>query len=187
MSPSTNAGHKVHDVVIVGGGAAGIAAASSLLKRRRDLNVVIVEPQPKHYYQPGWTLVGASVFRADDTERDEAALIPRGACWLKGAAKGFAPESNEVILRKGIRNKKARFGASLCGCCCGRWSLCDRQGVWNWVSFALPECATATPLHFHPRNNPEAKVENTNICSDGGAGETDVPRDQTSRLRSIVN
>lgn len=102
MSPS-DAGHRVHDVVIVGGGAAGIAAASSLLKRRRDLDVMIVEPHSKHYYQPGWTLVGAGVFSAPHTEREETALIPPGACWLKGAVKGFAPESNEVILEDGSR------------------------------------------------------------------------------------
>jgi sulfide:quinone oxidoreductase len=77
-SSSANPGREFHDVVIVGGGAAGVAVASSLLKRRRDMDIVIVEPQSKHYYQPGWTLVGAGVFRPADTEREEAALIPRG-------------------------------------------------------------------------------------------------------------
>ncbi|MCB2097174.1 MAG: FAD-dependent oxidoreductase, partial [Parvularculaceae bacterium] len=51
-----------HQIVIVGGGAAGIAAAAGLLKRRRDLDVAIIEPKDKHYYQPGWTMVGGGVF-----------------------------------------------------------------------------------------------------------------------------
>ncbi len=95
--------NEPHDVVIVGGGAAGIAAASSLLKRRKDLGIVIVEPQTKHYYQPGWTMVGAGVFQAQSTERDEAGLIPSGVRWINKTAAAFSPETNEVILDNGSR------------------------------------------------------------------------------------
>ncbi|MGH7881012.1 MAG: FAD-dependent oxidoreductase, partial [Candidatus Binataceae bacterium] len=49
---SAKAGGELHDVVIVGGGAAGIATAASLLKRRPDLDIMVIEPQRKHYYQP---------------------------------------------------------------------------------------------------------------------------------------
>lgn len=52
------------DVVIVGGGSAGIATAASILKRNARLTIAIVDPAQDHYYQPGWTLVGAGVFRA---------------------------------------------------------------------------------------------------------------------------
>ncbi len=52
------------DVVIVGGGAAGIAVAASLLSRKNGLEIAIIDPADVHYYQPGWTLVGAGVFRA---------------------------------------------------------------------------------------------------------------------------
>jgi sulfide:quinone oxidoreductase len=97
------AGHPTHDVVIVGGGAAGIAAAASLLRRKPNLDIVVIEPQTKHYYQPGWTLVGAGVFRAASTERDEAGLIPRHAKWVNAAVAAFAPETNEVILEDGKR------------------------------------------------------------------------------------
>ena len=100
---SAQASRKTHDVVIVGGGSAGIATASSLLTRRPDLDVLVIEPQTKHYYQPGWTMVGAGVFRAASTERDEASLMPRRARWLKGAVAAFAPETNEVILDNGER------------------------------------------------------------------------------------
>lgn len=98
-----HAGRPSHDVVIVGGGAAGIATAASLLRRKPNLDIVVIEPQTKHYYQPGWTLVGAGVFRAASTERDEAGLIPRRAKWLNAAVAAFAPETNEVILEDGKR------------------------------------------------------------------------------------
>ncbi|MDT0497277.1 TIGR01244 family sulfur transferase [Algiphilus sp. W345] len=87
-----------HQVVIVGGGAAGIAAASSLLRRDPKLDVAIVDPAEVHYYQPGWTLVGAGVFDAKFTARTMASLIPRGAHWIKAAVAAFEPQANAVIL-----------------------------------------------------------------------------------------
>lgn len=48
------------DVVIVGGGSAGIATAASILKRNAKVTIAIVDPAQDHYYQPGWTLVGAA-------------------------------------------------------------------------------------------------------------------------------
>ncbi|MBL8906295.1 MAG: TIGR01244 family phosphatase [Rhizobiales bacterium] len=87
-----------HDIVIVGGGSAGIAVAASLLARRSDLDIAIIEPADIHYYQPGWTLVGAGVFDPRLTRRDMASLIPEGVKWIKAAVAAFEPASNAVIL-----------------------------------------------------------------------------------------
>ena len=57
----TNVADISHDIVIVGAGAAGIAVASSLLARKADLDIAIIDPADIHYYQPGWTMVGAGV------------------------------------------------------------------------------------------------------------------------------
>ena len=86
------------DVVIVGGGAAGIAVASSILQRTRKLSVAIIEPAEVHYYQPGWTLVGAGVFSQRQTVRTMASLIPEGASWIKAAVSVFEPESHCLRL-----------------------------------------------------------------------------------------
>ncbi|MGH6834323.1 MAG: NAD(P)/FAD-dependent oxidoreductase [Methylocella sp.] len=74
-----------------------------MLKRRPDLDITVIEPQTKHYYQPGWTLVGAGIFRAADTERDEERVMPHRARWRKAAVAAFAPGTNEVILDNGER------------------------------------------------------------------------------------
>ena len=87
-----------HDVVIVGAGAAGISVAASLLSRKPGLDIAIIEPADVHYYQPGWTLVGAGVFTADQTAKDLASLIPSGVTLIKGAVAAFEPASNAVIL-----------------------------------------------------------------------------------------
>jgi sulfide:quinone oxidoreductase len=90
-----------YDIVIVGGGTAGIACAASLFKRRSDLSLAIVEPSETHYYQPGWTLVGAGVFMPEVTRRATADVMPPRARWIKQAATGFVPERNQVMLAGG--------------------------------------------------------------------------------------
>lgn len=90
-----------YDIVIVGGGSAGIACAASLLKRRPDLSIAIVEPADVHYYQPGWTLVGAGVFLPEATRRTMASVMPRRAEWIRAAATAFLPERHAVALSTG--------------------------------------------------------------------------------------
>ncbi|MBB4513613.1 bifunctional protein tyrosine phosphatase family protein/NAD(P)/FAD-dependent oxidoreductase [Paraburkholderia fungorum] len=87
-----------HDIVIIGAGAAGVAAAASLLARDRNLEIAIIDPAGVHYYQPGWTMVGAGVFDPRTTARDMAAVLPRQVHWIKAAVAAFEPEKNAVVL-----------------------------------------------------------------------------------------
>ena len=90
-----------YDVVIVGGGAAGIATAASILKRNAKVTIAIVDPAKDHFYQPGWTMVGAGVFTPEQTRKAEADVMPAGVEWLKVAASGFEPDRNAVELADG--------------------------------------------------------------------------------------
>ncbi len=92
-----------HRIVIVGGGTAGITVAAQLLRKQPTLDVAIIEPSRKHYYQPLWTLVGAGVFTKDVTERNEADFIPKGACWIQDRATEFLPDENVVTIGDGRR------------------------------------------------------------------------------------
>ncbi|MDP4862673.1 MAG: bifunctional protein tyrosine phosphatase family protein/NAD(P)/FAD-dependent oxidoreductase [Burkholderiaceae bacterium] len=101
-SPSIGAGSEGdHQIVIIGGGSAGIAVASSLLARDSGLDIAIIEPADRHCYQPGWTMVGAGVFRAESTVRPMAAVMPRGVVHINGAVTSFEPEHNQVTLESG--------------------------------------------------------------------------------------
>jgi sulfide:quinone oxidoreductase len=92
-----------HDVVIVGGGTAGLSTASSMLRRKPDLDILLIEPREAHYYQPGWTLVGAGIFDRKKTERAMASVMPDGVKWRHAAVAGFDPEDNNVVLEDGER------------------------------------------------------------------------------------
>ncbi|NAT03976.1 pyridine nucleotide-disulfide oxidoreductase, partial [Pseudomonas syringae pv. actinidiae] len=88
-------------ILIVGGGAAGIATAASLLARDASLQITLVDPADTHYYQPGWTMVGAGIFEPQSTARSMASLIPKGVQWIKAAVATFEPQDNALTLEDG--------------------------------------------------------------------------------------
>ncbi|HNM26547.1 MAG TPA: FAD/NAD(P)-binding oxidoreductase, partial [Saprospiraceae bacterium] len=81
-----------HQILIVGGGNAGLSTASKLLLKNSKLDIGIIEPSDKHYYQPAWTLVGGGAYDIQDTIRNEADFIPKGATWIRDAVATFQPE-----------------------------------------------------------------------------------------------
>jgi sulfide:quinone oxidoreductase len=87
-----------HQILIIGGGNAGISVASKLLLMDKSLDIAIVDPADKHYYQPAWTLVGSGVFDIQDTERNQSDVMPKGVKWIKEKVVSFQPEENKVHL-----------------------------------------------------------------------------------------
>ncbi|MDU8456229.1 MULTISPECIES: FAD/NAD(P)-binding oxidoreductase [Pseudomonas syringae group] len=96
-----NASTTSCQILIVGGGAAGIATAASLLARDAALQITLVDPADTHYYQPGWTMVGAGIFTPQSTARSMASLIPKGVQWIKAAVATFEPQHNTLTLADG--------------------------------------------------------------------------------------
>ena len=98
VTPTDSVEDASYDVVIVGAGAAGVAVASSLKSRKSDLEIAIIDPADIHYYQPGWTMVGAGVFDAQTTAKTMGSLIPRGVHWIKSAVAAFEPANDALVL-----------------------------------------------------------------------------------------
>lgn len=92
--------HK-YQILIIGGGNAGISIASKLNIKDKSLQIAIIEPSKKHYYQPAWTLVGAGDFDIQDTVKAEKDVMPKHVIWVKDTASEIKPDSNEVILKSG--------------------------------------------------------------------------------------
>jgi sulfide:quinone oxidoreductase len=90
-----------HQVIIIGGGNAGISLAAQLFLKRPNLDIAIIDPADKHYYQPAWTLVGGGAFDIRKTERNEADIMPKKATWIKEKALSFEPDQNKVITAGG--------------------------------------------------------------------------------------
>lgn len=88
-------------VVIVGGGNAGISVAARLMRQNPALNIAIIDPSDKHYYQPAWTLVGGGAFNIQDTVRAESSVIPKGVHWIRQRVATLQPQQNAVLLHDG--------------------------------------------------------------------------------------
>eukprot|EP00906_Rhabdomonas_costata_P017055 RCo024540 len=88
-------------VVIIGAGTAGIATAARLARRDPSIRVTILDKSRKHYYQPGWTFVGAGVFSFLSTEKEVSEVLPTGATWVPVNAKEIRPEINTVVSEDG--------------------------------------------------------------------------------------
>ena len=90
-----------HQIAIVGAGTAGITVAAQLLRKDSTLDIAIIDPSDKHYYQPAWTLVAAGTFDYEATVRDMAPLIPKGAKWIKEYVSDVFPDDNKLVLGSG--------------------------------------------------------------------------------------
>ena len=90
-----------YQILIIGGGNAGLSVASQLLIKRNNLNIGIIDPSEKHYYQPAWTLVGAGIFDINKTVRNEKEVIPKNTTWIKEAVAEFMPTENKVKCLSG--------------------------------------------------------------------------------------
>lgn len=90
-----------HTVLIVGGGAGGLTVAALLKRMQPTLDVAVIEPSEQHYYQPGWTLVGAGVFDAAVTRRETARYVPDGVHWIKDRVTQLDPAANQLTTASG--------------------------------------------------------------------------------------
>lgn len=90
-----------HQIVIIGGGTAGITVAARLRRADSTLEIALIEPSSKHYYQPLWTLVGAGVVKKEITEHEEARYIPPGMKWIQDYVEEVDPDTNKVLTRNG--------------------------------------------------------------------------------------
>ena len=92
-----------HSILIVGGGMGGLGVAARLVDMDPELDIALLEPSDKHYYQPIWTLVGGGVFPREISERPEADYVPDGVTWIREGAASFEPEEHAVVTSAGRR------------------------------------------------------------------------------------
>jgi len=101
ITPATKKAAANFDVAIIGAGAGGIAVSASLLKRNKNLRIALIDPSNKHYYQPGWTMVGGGVFSAESTQRDTATLIDRRASLISARVTQVSADESKLLLDDG--------------------------------------------------------------------------------------
>ena len=105
--PSDLPGQKVscenateRKIVIIGGGTAGVGVSAQLINQG-IIDVTIIEPNPVHYYQPLWTLVGAGLKKKEDSMIPMRKMINEKVSLLPHSVKRIKPDTNEVELENG--------------------------------------------------------------------------------------
>ncbi|MEE9338141.1 MAG: FAD/NAD(P)-binding oxidoreductase [Methylococcaceae bacterium] len=92
---------KHHSILIVGGGAAGVSTANNMRRKNSTIDIALIEPSEKHYYQPGFTIIGGGAYSLKRATKNEADLIHPSVNWIKDFAESFQPDANKVTLKSG--------------------------------------------------------------------------------------
>lgn len=90
-----------HSILIVGGGAAGVSTANNMRRKNSEIDIALIEPSEKHYYQPGFTIIGGGAYTLKRATKNEADLIHPSVTWVKDFAESFQPGENKVTLKSG--------------------------------------------------------------------------------------
>ncbi|XP_050545010.1 sulfide:quinone oxidoreductase, mitochondrial [Daktulosphaira vitifoliae] len=86
-------------VLIVGGGSGGCTMAAKLAKYGH--NVIVLEPNDMHYYQPLFTLIGGGMKTLAQACRPTKAVLPKRTIWIQDKVLNFHPECNKVTTFRG--------------------------------------------------------------------------------------
>ncbi|XP_060536420.1 sulfide:quinone oxidoreductase, mitochondrial [Cylas formicarius] len=90
-------------LLVVGGGTGGCAVAAKFSRKLGKNELVVVEHNDHHYYQPLFTLVGAGIEKLEETWKNEKDVLPENCTWVRSKAVKFDPKNNSVYCENGER------------------------------------------------------------------------------------
>jgi len=71
-------------ICIIGGGSGGLNLSAHLLRAKVDpKDIRIFDASEKHYYQPGWTMLGADLCSPELTYRNMTDVLPHDVYYTK--------------------------------------------------------------------------------------------------------
>ena len=90
-------------IVILGAGAGGAAIANRLVNRLDGAEITICDGRAEHWYQPGFTLIGAGLKPASYAVSRTTDWLPSAARFIPEYAAEIDPEANVVTTTGGTR------------------------------------------------------------------------------------
>ncbi|XP_043526795.1 sulfide:quinone oxidoreductase, mitochondrial isoform X1 [Frieseomelitta varia] len=92
--------HHSCKVLVVGGGTGGCSMAAKFADKFKD-QVIIVEPNELHYYQPMFTLIGGGIRSFEASKKLMKDTLPKNAKWFQENVMSFEPPQNQVTMSNG--------------------------------------------------------------------------------------
>ena len=88
--------------LFLGGGSGGVNVTSQLLRSGiHGSEIRVIDPAPNHYYQPGWTMVGAGLWQIHPTALPMQEVLPKEVKHTVDKVKLVRPEQNTVLCESG--------------------------------------------------------------------------------------
>ena len=89
-------------ICIIGGGTGGLNLSTHLMRANiSPSNIRIFDASDKHYYQPGWTMVGADLCSSDITHRPMSDVLPSEITLTKQNVARVDAEKKTIITANG--------------------------------------------------------------------------------------
>ncbi len=90
-------------LLVLGAGTAGTMVVNKLRPRlsRDEWAITVVDPDDKHYYQPGYLFVPFGTYEPDEIVRLKAKYIPEGVTLVKGEIDRVVADESKVVLVDG--------------------------------------------------------------------------------------
>lgn len=88
-------------IVIAGAGAAGLSVASQLSSKLEGATIILVDPRKEHFYQPGFTLVGAGIKSPDYPVSRTTDYVPQGVELIAESVAEINPDANNIVTQSG--------------------------------------------------------------------------------------
>lgn len=87
-------------IVVIGGGAAGLSMSSMLERYLKEPDITVIDPSDKHFYQPGFTLIGSGVYKPDEVWKKQEDCITSGVKWIKDSVVSLNPDTRKIQTAK---------------------------------------------------------------------------------------
>ncbi|KAI6178867.1 Sulfide:quinone oxidoreductase, mitochondrial [Aphelenchoides besseyi] len=88
-------------LLICGGGTAGSAVAARFSRSLPAGQIAVVDGDPKHYYQPGYSLLGGGLIPAASIVREKQNCLPKSTKLFGQEVEEFRPKENTIVLKDG--------------------------------------------------------------------------------------
>lgn len=90
-------------ILILGAGAAGTTFANRMVERLEGAEITLLDDRLQHFYQPGFSLIGAGLKPARYAVSPTGEWLPAGVRWIKEKAAEIDPVGKAVTTAKGTR------------------------------------------------------------------------------------
>ena len=90
-------------IAILGGGTGGTILANQLaykLRNRDDVEIILIEPEKVHYYQPGFLFIPLGLMDPEEVVMYRSSLISEGVNWLPERAIRVNVEDRQIETEK---------------------------------------------------------------------------------------